>query len=126
SADEATPNPNAVAAQHLLRLAGDDALRTRADRLFDGLLPLAADNVFMHLALLNAVDLRLRAAEIVVTGTGARADALAAAALKLCFLDRIVRRAPAAAALPAAHPSQSKIDAAPDAAAVFFVVTTLP
>src|SRR5437667_9271978 len=93
SADEATPNPNAVAAQNLVRLAvlsGDDALRARVDRLFDGLLPLAAENVFMHLALLNAVDLRLRAAEIVVAGTGARAAALAAAALKLCFLDRIV------------------------------------
>src|SRR5205823_9005407 len=103
SADEATPNPNAVAAQNLVRLAvhaGDDGFRARADRLFDGLLPLAAENVFMHLALLNAVDLRLRAAEIVVTGTGARADALAAAALKLCFLDRIVLRAPAAASLP--------------------------
>src|SRR5437588_621677 len=115
SADEATPNPNAVAAQNLLRfavLSGDDALRARADRLFDGLLPLAADNVFMHLALLNAVDLRLRAAEIVVTGTGAPADALAAAALKLSFLDRVVLRAPTATALPASHPAQAKITAA--------------
>jgi uncharacterized protein len=127
SADEATPNPNAVAAQNLLRLAvlaGDDALRARADRLFDGLLPLAADNVFMHLALLNAVDLRLRAAEIVVTGTGAQADALAAAALKLSFLDRIVLRAPAATALPASHPAQAKLAAAPEAAAFVCVGAT--
>jgi uncharacterized protein YyaL (SSP411 family) len=127
SADEATPNPNAVAAQNLVRLAlhsGDDAFRARADRLFDGLLPLAAENVFMHLALLNAVDLRLRAAEIVVAGAGARADALTAAALKLSFLDRIVLRAPAAAALPAAHPAQAKIAAATEPAAFVCVGET--
>jgi uncharacterized protein YyaL (SSP411 family) len=124
SADEATPNPNAVAAQNLVRLAlhaGDDAWRARADRLFDGLLPLAAENVFMHLALLNAVDLRLRAAEIVVAGTGTRADGLIATALKLSFLDRIVLRAPAATSLPAAHPAQVKI-AATAAAAAFVCV----
>jgi uncharacterized protein YyaL (SSP411 family) len=127
SADEATPNPNAVAAQNLVRLAlhsGDDAFRARADRLFDGLLPLAAENVFMHLALLNAVDLRLRAAEIVVAGAGARADALTAAALKLSFLDRIVLRAPAVAALPAAHPAQAKIAAATEPAAFVCVGET--
>ena len=38
--------------------------------------------------------------------SGERADALAAAALKLPFLDRIVLRAPYADALPAAHPAQ--------------------
>ena len=127
SADEATPNPNAVAAQNLVRLAvhtGDDAWRARADRLFDGLLPLAAENVFMHLALLNAVDLRLRAAEIVIAGAGARADSLTAAALKLSFLDRIVLRAPSAVSLPAAHPAQAKIAAAPDAAAFVCVGET--
>src|SRR5207302_7971012 len=38
--DEATPNPNGVAAQNLVRLAvhsGQDAWRAQADRLFDGL-----------------------------------------------------------------------------------------
>ena len=79
--DDATPNPNGVAAQNLLRLAvlaGDDDWRARADRLFDGLLPLAAGNLFGHTALLNALDMRLRAAEIVVTGAGERAAELAA------------------------------------------------
>ena len=52
---------------------GQDAWRTQADRLLDGLLPLAAENLFMHLALLNALDLRLRAAEIVVARDDARA-----------------------------------------------------
>ena len=75
----------------------------------------------MHVALLNALDLRLRAAEIVVVGSGQRAEALAAAALKLPFLDRIVLRAPSAEALPPLHPAQEKIKAASGAAAFICV-----
>ncbi len=73
--DDATPNANALAAQNLVRLAaltGDEAWRARVDRLFDGLLPIAVQNLFGHVALLNALDLRLRAAEIVVTGQDVR------------------------------------------------------
>ncbi len=118
--DDATPNPNAVAAANLVRLAvlaGDDGWREQADRLFDGVLSAAGEHLLGHAALLNALDLRLRGAEIVVTGAGARADALTAAALKLSFLDRIVLRAPAADALPASHPARDKIAAAPAGAA---------
>jgi uncharacterized protein YyaL (SSP411 family) len=118
TADDATPNPNAVAAQNLVRLAvlaGDDKWRDRADRLLDGILSAAERNLFGHVALLNALDLRLRGAEIVVTGTDS--DALVAAALKLPFTDRIVLRAPTAAALPVAHPAQEKLKAAPASAA---------
>jgi uncharacterized protein YyaL (SSP411 family) len=110
TADDATPNPNGVAAQNLLRLAvlsGDDAWREKADRLIEGILSAAARNLFSHVALLNALDLRLRGAEIVVTGKDA--DRLAQAALKLPFLDRIVLRAASAADLPAAHPAQEKL-----------------
>jgi hypothetical protein len=124
TADEATPNPNSVAAHNLLRLAmasGQDAYRAQADKLFDGVLPLAAGNVYMHLALFNAVDLRLRGAEIVVTGEGREADALVAAALALPALDRAVLRAHAADALPASHPAQEKIKAASGAAAFICV-----
>ena len=74
------PNPNALAAQNLVRLAvftGQHAWREQADRLFDGIVASAGENLFAHLALLNALDLRLRAAEIVVAGEGAGADALA-------------------------------------------------
>ena len=115
TADEATPNPNSIAAQNLVRLAlvtGQDAWRAQADRLFEGLLPLAADNLFMHLALFNALDLRLRAAEIVVAGSGPRAEALTAAALKLPYTDRVVLRARTAEALPPVHPAQAKLEAA--------------
>jgi hypothetical protein len=120
TADEATPNANSVAAHNLLRLAvltGQDAWRAQADRLFDGVIPLAADNIFMHLALFNALDLRLRAAEIVIAGEGRAAQTLIAAALALPALDRIVLRAPTADALPATHPAQEKIKATSGAAA---------
>jgi uncharacterized protein YyaL (SSP411 family) len=123
--DDATPNPNALAAQNLIRLAvftGQHAWREKADRLFDGIAPSAAENLFAHLALLNALDLRLRAAEIVVTGQDARADELLAAARKLAFLDRIVLRA--SPALPAAHPAQEKIKAARQSAAFVCVGET--
>ena len=79
TADEATPNHNAVAAQNLVRLSlftGDDHWRDKADRLIAAIAPAAVDNLYMHMALMNAIDLRLRAAEIVVTGEGARADEL--------------------------------------------------
>jgi uncharacterized protein len=116
--DDATPNPNAVAAQNLVRLAvltGDDAWRAKADRLIEGILSAAERNLFGHVALLNALDLRLRGAEIVVTGP--EADRFAQAALKLPFLDRIVLRAGSAADLPAAHPAQEKLKAAQGSAA---------
>ncbi len=89
----------------------------KADRLIEGVLGTAGENLIGHASLLNALDLRLRAAEIVVTGSGEQADALAAAALRLPILTRIVLRAPTADALPASHPARDKIAAAPDGAA---------
>jgi uncharacterized protein YyaL (SSP411 family) len=118
--DDATPNPNSIAAGNLVRLAvlvGDDDWRAKADRLIEGVLGTAAENLIGHSALLNALDLRLRAAEIVITGAGPAADALAAAALRLPSLNRIVLRAPSSDALPASHPAASKIAAAPNGAA---------
>jgi uncharacterized protein YyaL (SSP411 family) len=111
--DEATPNPNAVAAQNLIRLAlftGRHAWRDKADGLFAGIAASAAENLFAHLALLNALDLRLRAAEIVVTGEDEHAGKLLAAARKLPFLDRVVLHA--SHALTAEHPAHDKIKAA--------------
>jgi uncharacterized protein len=118
--DDATPNPNGIAAQNLIRLAaftGDHVWREQADRLIEGVLGAAAENLISHASLLNALDLRLRATEIVVTGSGERTQALAAAALKLPLLTRMVLRAPNAAALPASHPAREKVDAAPEGAA---------
>ena len=112
--DEATPNHNAVAAQNLIRLAvlsGDDAWRNKADRLIAAVAPLIAENLYMHMAMLNAIDLRLRGAEIVVTGQGAGADALLAAARRLPPLDRIVLHAPSAEAPRDKHPARDELNA---------------
>ncbi len=110
--DDATPNPNAVAAQNLVRLSlfsGDDSYRARTDRLIEHVLATAARNLFGHVALLNALDLRLRAAEIVCTGP--EAEAFARAALELPFLARVVQRARAPGDLPPSHPAQEKLKA---------------
>ncbi|HVV60168.1 MAG TPA: thioredoxin domain-containing protein [Pseudolabrys sp.] len=125
TADDATPNANSLAAQNLVRLAvyaGDEQWRAKADKLFDGILGLAAENLFQHVALLNALDLRLRAAEIVVTGR--EANRFAHAALKLPYLDRLVLRAPNAGALPASHPAQAKLNSGLETAAFICVGET--
>ncbi|MBV9970443.1 MAG: thioredoxin domain-containing protein, partial [Xanthobacteraceae bacterium] len=108
TADEAIPNPVGLAAQNLLRLAvltGDDLWRERADILFDGILPIAAESMYMHASLLNALDLRLRAVEIVAVGPDA--DRFADAALAQPYLDRIVVRASSLDALPPRHPARA-------------------
>ncbi len=112
--DEATPNHNAVAAGNLVRLAvlaGDDTWREKADRIIETIAPQAVDNLYMHMALLNAVDLRIRGAEIVVTGEGEQAEALLHVARQLPPLDRIVLHAPSAAKLPPVHPAREKLNA---------------
>jgi uncharacterized protein YyaL (SSP411 family) len=123
--DDATPNPNAVAAQNLVRLAaltGEHAWRAQADRLIEGILAGAERNLFGHVALLNALDLRLRGAEIVLTGP--QAEFFAQAALKLPFLERIVLRVRTADELPAAHPAHAKLAAVPQGAAFVCVGET--
>ncbi|MBV9955365.1 MAG: thioredoxin domain-containing protein [Pseudolabrys sp.] len=123
TSDDASPNHNAVAAGNLIRLAalsGNLGRREQADRLIEGVLAAAGDNLFGHISLINALDLRLRAAEVVITGP--HAQTLAQAALKLPFLERIVLRAADASALPAAHPAQAKLQAAGGADAAFVCV----
>jgi uncharacterized protein YyaL (SSP411 family) len=125
TADDATPNPNSVAAQNLVRLAvltGDDKWRVQADRLLEGILTIASRNMFSHVALLNALDLRLRGAEIIATGPDA--ERFAQAALKLPFVGRIVLRARNATDLPASHPAQEKIKASPGPAAFICIGET--
>ncbi len=125
TSDDATPNPNAIAAQNLLRLAaltGDHQWREKADRLIEGVLAAEGGNALAHAALLNALDLWLNAAEIVVTGP--EHARFAAAALRLPYLNRIVLRAPEAGALPSHHPAQAKIAAGPASAAFICVGET--
>jgi uncharacterized protein YyaL (SSP411 family) len=123
--DDAIPNANAIAARNLVRLAiftGHHDWRDQADRLFQGVLSSARENLFGHLALLNALDFRLRVAEIVVTGSDQRAIELISAARKFPFLDTVVLAA--SDALPKTHPAQEKIKASPESAAFVCVGET--
>ncbi len=118
--DDAIPNHNGLIAQNLVRLAvlaGDDRYREQSDALFAALLPVAQDNVFGHLSLLNALDLKLNGAEIVVVGDGADAAALLAAARRLPYATRIVLHAPQASSLPKSHPARAKADSVQGGAA---------
>lgn len=111
TADDAVTNPNALIARNLVRLAtltGDESYRARADRLFEGLLPRAAPQLYSHAGLLNALDTRLRAPEIVVVGAGDLADALVDTASRLPRVDMTIQRVGDAAALPADHPAKAK------------------
>lgn len=117
--DDAIPNPNGLAAQNLVRLAaltGDDRWRERADILFDGILPAAASNLFAHLSLLNALDLRLRGAEIVIVRTNIENAAhnapLIDAAQQIPFNEKTLLRLDGTTQLPASHPAHDKIAAA--------------
>ena len=125
TADDAIPNANGLAAGNLVRLAaltGDHQWREKADRLIEGIISAQPRNLFGHVSLLNALDLRLRAAEIVCAGP--QAEAFAQAALKLPYLDRIVLRAPSADALPPTHPAQEKLKAVSGSAAFVCVGET--
>ena len=120
SVDDAIPNHTGLIAQNLVRLAvltGDARWRTQTDALFAALLPRAAENVFGHLSLLNALDLHLTGNEIVVVGEGARADALLAAARQLPHATSIVLHAPRADALASTHPARAKLAAVKGSAA---------
>jgi uncharacterized protein YyaL (SSP411 family) len=118
--DDALPNPNALMAQNLIRLSvltGEDRYRSRADRLLEGLLPLAGANLIGHMALLSALDLRLRHREIVAVGE--RADEFAEAAQRLSFLDRTILRVSDAEKLPPEHPARIMAASAPESGAAF-------
>ncbi len=115
--DDATPNHNAIAAHNLIRLAGftgDDKWRAKADTMIERILSAAGNSLFGQITLLNALDLRLGGAEIVVTGD---APALVQAALKVPFIRRIVVRAKSASDLSPSHPAQEKLKAASGPAA---------
>ncbi|MDQ0301870.1 thioredoxin domain-containing protein [Ancylobacter polymorphus] len=111
TADDAVTNPQALIARNLVRLAiltGDDTYRARADRLFDALLPRAAPHLYSHAGLLNALDTRLRAREVVVIGAGAEADVLTDAARRMPLVDVSVQRVSDPSALPGDHPARAK------------------
>ena len=113
--DDATPNPNAHRgaeprpprrAHRPARLARQGRPPVRGHRC-----QRAGENLFGIVALLNALDLRLRAAEIVVTGTGRARDRAADGRAASCRTSTASCCAPHAT-LPTSHPAQEKIKAA--------------
>ena len=72
--------------------------------------------MYLHASLINALDLRLRAVEIVCIGP--QADRFAAAALRLPFVDRVVARAARPADLPSGHPARAATLAPAETAAL--------
>jgi uncharacterized protein len=118
--DDAIPNHNGLIAQNLVRLSvltGDTQWSAKADAMFDAILPRAKDNLFGHLSLLSALDMRINAAEIVVVGQGAAADALLGVARKLPHATRIVLHARDESALAQDHPARAKLASVTGAAA---------
>ncbi|HRF08108.1 MAG TPA: thioredoxin domain-containing protein [Xanthobacteraceae bacterium] len=118
--DDAIPNPHAWMAQNLVRLAtltGLSSYREKAERLFEGVLPLAAANLFGHAALLAGLDTRLRLTEIVLTGPNQ--TPFERAALRQSFLATTLLRTDADIALPADHPAREKLAAAKGENAAF-------
>ena len=87
------------------RSPGDDHWRRRSDALFAGLLPAAAQTLYLHASLANALDLRLRAVDVVAIGP--QADAFAKAALALPFTERVAMRVARRGDLPPGHPGRN-------------------
>jgi len=71
----------------------------------------------------NALDLRLRTVEIVITVHG-EITRFAAAAMKLPYFERVVLRAPSEDALPAGHPGAGQDQGLPETAAFVCVGET--
>ena len=85
--------------------------------MFERILPRAKENLFGHLSLLSALDMRINAAEIVVVGQGAAAAALLDVARNIPHATRIVLQAGDGAALAADHPARAKLASVSGAAA---------
>ncbi|MDQ4060766.1 MAG: thioredoxin domain-containing protein [Pseudomonadota bacterium] len=112
AADEATPNANGVMAENLTRLwllTGEETYRERADAIFQAFAGEVPRNVFSHASLLNALDTRLEAVQIVLAAPeGVDLDDWVRAAVTAPLANRILLRSRNADALPASHPAHGK------------------
>ncbi len=118
TSDDAIPNAHPVYLSALVRLAGltgEARWLARADELFAALGAEARRNLVGHAGILNALDFRLRAKEIVTVG--ARRRALYEAALGVPFSGRIVVDIDRPDGIPEGHPAKAQVALAGDAAA---------
>lgn len=119
SNDDAVPNANALAAEAMIRLfgiTGEPRWRDAADTLLDALASPAQANPYAHAATLNAFDLRLRRADLVVDAPAD--DPLMREALSVPYTNRTLAGRNSGAtpqatvcvdgrcSLPIAHPEQ--------------------
>ena len=109
--DEATPSGNALAADALVRLwliTGEDGYRARADELFAGFASEVMGNAFGHAALMNALDTRLAAEQVVVVAaTPEEAAPLADTVRRAPFPSRVLTVTDGSD-LPDGHPAAGK------------------
>ena len=116
--DDAIPNAHPVYLSALVRLfglTGEARWLARADALFAALGAAVRSNLIGHAGILNALDFRLRAKEIVTVG--ARRKALYEAALGVPFTRRVVADIDRPDEVPEGHPAKAQLPLAGDAAA---------
>ncbi len=118
TSDDAIPNAHPVYLSALVRLAGlsgDASWLARADALFKAVAPSVRTSFVGHAGILNALDLRLRAKEIVTAGPNRQE--LYEAALAAPFFDRIVMDIDRPEQIPEGHPAKAQAEIAGEAAA---------
>jgi hypothetical protein len=116
--DDAIPNAHPVYLSALVRLGGltgEARWLARADEFFEALSATVRSNFVGHAGILNALDFRLRAKEIVTVG--ARRKALYEAALGVPFTGRIVVDIDRPDEIPEGHPAKAQVALAGGAAA---------
>jgi uncharacterized protein YyaL (SSP411 family) len=119
--DEATPNPNGVMAEVLVRLwslTGKDIYRARADRVLSAFSGDMLSNVFGTASLLNALDTRLAPTEIVIVApAGTDLSALRRVAAGASDRRTIVLLCQDTGSLPSDHPAHGRpaVDGRPTA-----------
>jgi hypothetical protein len=118
TSDDAIPNAHPVYLSALVRLAGltgEARWLARADALFEAVSAPARSNLVGHAGILNALDLRLRAKEIVTVGP--QRKELYEAALGVPFTGRIVMDIDRPEEIPQGHVARAQVELAGEAAA---------
>jgi uncharacterized protein YyaL (SSP411 family) len=111
--DEATPSATSLMAQNLVRLwrlTGDDRYRADVDAIMEASGAAVANNLFASAGLLNALDLRLGATDVVIVTPDAVSPDVLLAAVRFRWTPNVVLSTHTGAAnLPPDHPASEKV-----------------
>ena len=111
--DEATPNPNAVAVENLLRLAvftGDDGFTRRAEETLRNFAGIMTADIFSTASLANALDLALGLVEVVlVAPSEGDAGPLRRVVYESTDPRIVLFETESTASLPPSHPAYGKM-----------------